>query len=86
MASASRHAGFPAEAVKKRSARTDGGNRPPSPEDVFVAWRLSLPDNADLATAAAHAIARIDCHAPLSPDLKRLRAFLLAAIDTTAAV
>lgn len=73
---------LPARTWKERKARTGEERGLPSPEDVFVAWRLWLPDGVDLAAAAEGEIARIDRHAPLSPELRRLRALLVAAIES----
>ncbi len=54
--------------------------RPPlalaSPEDVFLAWLVALPDDADIAAAARVQIARIDGVALATAPLRRLRALL----------
>ena len=51
---------------------------PPSPEDVFIAWLLWLPDGVDLPEAALQEIAKLDHRAALPPGAKRLRDLLLA--------
>jgi hypothetical protein len=53
----------------------------PSPEDIFLSWLLWLPDDADVPSAAADEVARLDRHAPLEPGAKRLRDLLLSAAD-----
>ena len=50
----------------------------PSPEDIFIAWLLWLPDDVDLPEAALQEVARLDRRAALPPDAKRLRDLLLA--------
>ncbi len=52
----------------------------PSPEDVFIAWLLWLPDGADLPEAALQEVARLDRRPALSPGAKRLRDLLLAVV------
>ncbi len=44
------------------------------PEDVFLAWLVALPEDADIAAAARAQIARIDRVVPASAPLRRLRA------------
>jgi hypothetical protein len=48
-------------------------------EDVFLAWVLGLPDDADIALAAKVEVARLDRSAPLPPGAERLREFLVEA-------
>ncbi len=73
---------------RKRRVRRDRGasQKPPaggaaaelpSPETVFLAWSLWLPDGADIAAAAQREITRIERKAPLCPDLMRLHALFL---------
>lgn len=50
----------------------------PSPEDIFIAWLLWLPDDVDLPEAALQEIAKLDHRAALPPGAKRLRDLLLA--------
>jgi hypothetical protein len=59
-----------------------GGVAPPLPSavDVFAAWFRSQPADADLAQAAAKAIARIDARAPVHPDALLLRTMLGAFV------
>lgn len=52
----------------------------PAPEDVFLAWLLSLPDDADVAAAARLEIARLDRKAPLSAGPLRLRQLMEQAV------
>ena len=54
------------------------GHSLPSPEDVFIAWLLWLPDDVDLPEAALQEVARLDRRAALPPGAKRLRDLLLA--------
>jgi hypothetical protein len=55
-----------------------------SPEDIFLAWLLSLPDGVDPSDAAAAEIVRLD-RAPLrSPRRKRLRELFVAAAKSAA--
>ena len=60
-----------------------GGGRHglPSCEEVFFAWLVRLPHDADIAGAARREIARIDRHYPSSPALLRLRALFMEAAD-----
>ncbi len=72
---------FPrATAVKPRSAEPP----PPSPIDVFAEWFRSVPAEADLALAAAQAIAQIDRRASSHPDVVLLRAMLASFAGTRA--
>ena len=50
----------------------------PSPEDVFIAWLLWLPDGVDLQEAALREVARLDRRPALPPGAERLRDLLLA--------
>ena len=50
----------------------------PSPEDVFIAWLLWLPDGVDLPEAALQEVARLDRRPALPPGAERLRDLLLA--------
>ena len=63
--------------------RQDGAASPhrrslPSPEDIFIAWLLWLPDDVDLPEAALQEVARLDRRAASPPGAKRLRDLLLA--------
>ena len=65
--------------------RQDGAASPqrcslPSPEDVFIAWLLWLPDGVDLPEAALQEVARLDRRPALSPGAERLRDLLLAVV------
>jgi hypothetical protein len=52
-----------------------------SPEEVFLAWLLSLPDSVDVSSAATAEIVRLD-HARLrSARGKRLRQLFVAAAE-----
>lgn len=54
--------------------------RPPlaqaSPEEVFLAWLVALPEGVDVAAAARQQITRLDEAVAVSPPLRRLRALL----------
>jgi hypothetical protein len=54
--------------------------RPPlaqaSPEEVFLAWLVALPESVDVAAAARKQITRLDEAVAVSPPLRRLRALL----------
>ena len=52
----------------------------PSPEDVFIAWLLWLPDGVDLPEAALQEVARLDRRPALPPGAERLRDLLLAVV------
>ncbi len=56
----------------------------PSPEDVFLAWLLSLPSGADIAAAALIEIERLDRAAPLSSGPARLKSLMEQAVATAA--
>lgn len=60
--------------------------RPPlaqaSPEEVFLAWLVALPEGVDVAAAARKQITRLDEAAAVSPPLRRLRALLEEAAGT----
>jgi hypothetical protein len=60
-----------------------GQGRLPAPEDVFLAWLLGLPNDADVALAAHHEIARLDAAAPLPAGPKRLRELFFAAVEAS---
>jgi len=47
-----------------------------SPEDIFLAWFLRLPHNADVAAAARAEIARLDRLDLMSETTHRLRIML----------
>lgn len=47
-----------------------------SPEDVFLAWLVGLPEGADVVEAARAQIARLDRAVPLPAQALRLRALL----------
>jgi len=51
----------------------------PAPEDVFLAWLLALPADADVASAARREIASLDRRAVLPAAAARLRALLVQA-------
>lgn len=54
--------------------------RPPlaqaSPEEVFLAWLIALPEGEGVAVAARKQIRRLDEATTVSPPLRRLRALL----------
>jgi len=50
----------------------------PSPEKVFAAWVLSVPQEADLEEAAKQQIALIDRYASTDPEVYFLRTLLMA--------
>jgi len=50
-----------------------------SPEEIFLAWLLSLPDSVDATDAAAEEVVRLDRLRPHSPGARRLRELFLAA-------
>ena len=53
----------------------------PPPEDIFIAWILSVPDQGCVETAARAQIAIIDRSAvALDPNVIKLRTLLVAAI------
>ncbi|WP_421925694.1 hypothetical protein [Neoaquamicrobium sediminum] len=60
--------------------------RPPlpqaSPEEVFLAWLIALPEGEDVAVAARKQIRRLDEATTVSPPLRRLRALLAEAAGT----
>jgi hypothetical protein len=60
--------------------------RPPlaqaSPEQVFLAWLIALPEGEDVAVAARKQIRRLDEATAVSPPLRRLRALLEEAAGT----
>lgn len=51
----------------------------PAPEDVFLAWLMMLPPDADVASAARREIARLDATAPLQPGPAQLRRLFVEA-------
>ncbi|MGE0006846.1 MAG: hypothetical protein AB7S92_14785 [Parvibaculaceae bacterium] len=53
------------------------------PEDVLLAWLMHLPPDADVATAAACEIARLDRKEGRSAGIARLRELLLDVIDAS---
>jgi hypothetical protein len=50
-----------------------------SPEEIFLAWLLSLPDDVDATDAAAEEIARLDRDQLRSPEATRLRELFVVA-------
>ena len=54
----------------------------PSPEDVFLAWLLSLAAGADIAAAARIEIERLERAGPLSPGPARLKSLMEQAVAT----
>jgi hypothetical protein len=52
-----------------------------SPEEVFLAWLLSLPDGVDITSAATAEIVRIDRVRLRSTRGKRLRELFVAAAE-----
>jgi hypothetical protein len=50
-----------------------------SPEEMFLAWLLCLPDGVDACDAAAREVVRLDCTRLRSPRGKRLRELFVAA-------
>lgn len=66
-------------AVPRQDGAASSQRRPlPSPEDVFIAWLLWLPDGVDLPEAALQEVARLDRRPALPPGAERLRDLLLA--------
>lgn len=59
-------------------ARPTGSIRP---EDVFLAWLLALPGNADIADAARREIARLDRAEPLQSGPRRLRQLMIELVE-----
>jgi hypothetical protein len=59
--------------------RLAGG--PASPEDIFLAWLLSLPDGVEAADAAAAEVVRLDRAQLRSRRGKRLRELFVAAAE-----
>lgn len=57
---------------------------PPSPEDVFLAWLMALPLDADIVVAARIEIERLDRAGPLSSGLARLKSLMEQAVATAA--
>jgi hypothetical protein len=55
-----------------------------SPEDIFLAWLISLPDGVDPCEAAAAEIMRLDRVRLRSPRRKRLRELFAAAAKSAA--
>jgi hypothetical protein len=55
-----------------------------SPEDIFLAWLLSLPDGVDPSDAAVAEIVRLDRARFRSPRRKRLRELFVAAAKSAA--
>ena len=51
------------------------------PEDVFLAWLLTLPSGADVAQAARREIARLDRAAPLDAGPERLRQLMMELVE-----
>lgn len=51
----------------------------PCAEDVFLAWALSLPMDADIATAAQKELIRIDASDRITQPVRRLRELLVEA-------
>jgi hypothetical protein len=62
-----------------RSMRLAEG--PASPEEIFLAWLLSLPDGIDASDAAAAEIMRLDQARLRSLRGKRLRELFVAAAE-----
>jgi hypothetical protein len=54
---------------------------PASPEEIFLAWLVSLPDGVDVSTAAAAKIVRLDLARLRSARGKRLRELFVAAAE-----
>lgn len=54
---------------------------PASPEEIFLAWLLSLPDSVDASDAAAAEVVRLDRARLRSPRCKRLRELFVAAAE-----
>lgn len=66
-------------AIRRALANRQG--KLPEPEDVFLAWLMQLPFEADIAAAARHEIIRLDAIAPLSAGPRRLRELFVAAAE-----
>jgi hypothetical protein len=54
---------------------------PASPEEIFLAWLLSLPDGVDAPEAAAAEIVRLDRARVRSRARERLRELFVAAAE-----
>jgi hypothetical protein len=55
-------------------------DRPASPEEIFLAWVLCLPDGVDPSEATAAEVARLDTARSRSSRGERLRELFVAAI------
>ncbi|QND54866.1 hypothetical protein HB779_23545 (plasmid) [Phyllobacterium sp. 628] len=51
------------------------------PEDVFIAWLMHQPRNADLVAAASAEVARLQRHAQSHPGARRLHELFCALIN-----
>lgn len=62
-----------------------GAPRPPlaqaSPEDIFLAWVIGLPDGTDVAAAARDRIIRLDEAGCASEPARKLRGLLEQAAE-----
>jgi hypothetical protein len=67
--------------VKTESSGEDSAKALPTPEEVFFAWLLNLPDDVDPSVAAAKEIARLDGYKPRSADAQKLRELFQSAVD-----
>ena len=54
---------------------------PASPEEIFLAWLLSLPDGVDVSSAASAEIVRLDRARLGSACGKRLRELFVATAE-----
>lgn len=72
--------GFAAMHGMQRSRSFRRSPRRPSPEDIFLAWLLDLPDDADIVEAARLEIARLEQAPPAGgADTRLCRLFTEAA-------
>jgi hypothetical protein len=55
-----------------------------SPEDIFLAWLIRLPDGVDPSDAAAAEVVRLDRARLRSPSRERLRELFVAAAKSAA--
>jgi hypothetical protein len=55
-----------------------------TPEEIFFAWLLDLPDDVDPCAAAAEQIALIDRYPARSERARRLRELFVSAAESAA--
>ena len=67
--------------MKTESPGGDSAKALPTPEEVFFAWLLNLPDDIDPSVAAAEEIARLDRYPLGSVEARKLRQLFQSAVD-----